>query len=80
MFHGRSQRRRIAGIRTFRLANARTGAAMSRSQMSGGIGALTGHGARVASIAAMMLPPDTDETVSSLASTPVSFSRRSAPR
>ena len=28
----------------------------------------------------MMLPPDTDEIVSSLASTPVSLRRRSAPR
>ena len=37
-------------------------------------------GTELALAAVMMLPPDTDEIVSSFASTPVSFSRRRAPR
>ena len=72
----------MAGVRRLRAANRRTGCATSRSQTSGGIGAGVDSGQRtpVARKAAMMLPPDTDEIVSSFASTPVSLRRRSAPR
>ena len=58
-----------------REVNARRGATTPRSQSSGAPAARA-----VASAAAVMLPPDTDEMVSSLEMTPSSFRRRSAPR
>lgn len=70
---------RSAGTcRLLMAVNCRNGAATRLSQS--GAGALSGHKIRVVRCALVMLPPDADEMVFSLARMPSLFSRRSAPR
>ena len=74
-------RARAAPVRMSVPTNARIGRATPSSKPATGLpGSRSARVSQVASCAAMMLPPETDVNVSIFASTPSSFSRRSAPR